>query len=67
MWARTRAEELSFEICTVLEYEAALSGSSVSMFRDNLSIPFARVKKSLEDGTDSLHRNVSTELPLNAA
>jgi hypothetical protein len=52
------------EICALLGYYAALSGSSVTTFRDNQSVPFSRVKKSfldfltLEDGTDRLSRNV---------
>jgi hypothetical protein len=48
------------EICALLGYHAALSGSSVPTFRDNISSP-------LEDGTYMLSRNVGTELPLNAA
>jgi hypothetical protein len=34
------------EICALLEYDAALSGSSVPTFRDNLAVPSSRVKKS---------------------
>jgi hypothetical protein len=34
------------EICALLGYYAALSGSSLPAFRDNLSIPPSRVKKS---------------------
>jgi hypothetical protein len=34
------------EICGLLGYYAALSGSSVPTFRDNLSVPSLRVKKS---------------------
>ena len=33
-------------ICALLGYYAALSGSSVPTFRDNLSVPSSRVKKS---------------------
>jgi hypothetical protein len=45
------------EICALLRYYAALSGSSVSTFRDNLSFNSSTVKKSknfltFEDGTD---------------
>jgi hypothetical protein len=40
-------------------------------FRDNLSVPSSKVKKSylldLEDGTDRLSRNVGTKLPFNVA
>jgi hypothetical protein len=42
------------EICTLLGYYGALSGSSVPTFLD------------LEDGTDRLSRNVGRELPLDA-
>jgi hypothetical protein len=35
------------DICAVLGYYAALSGSSVPTFRDIVSGPFSRVKKSL--------------------
>jgi hypothetical protein len=47
---------------------AALSGSSVPTFRDNLSVPSSRVKKSktLGDGTYRLSRNVGTKSPLSA-
>jgi hypothetical protein len=34
------------EICPHLGYYAALSGSSVPTFRDNLSVPYSKVKKS---------------------
>ena len=34
------------EICTLLGYYTALSGNSAQMFRDNLSVPSSRVKKS---------------------
>jgi hypothetical protein len=43
------------EICALLGYYAALSGSSVPMFRDNVSVPSSRVKKSL----DSLYRSTT--------
>jgi hypothetical protein len=33
----------SYEICALLGYYAALSGSSVPTFRDNLAVPPARV------------------------
>jgi hypothetical protein len=36
------------EICALLGYYIALSGSSVPTFRDNLSVPSLRVKKSQE-------------------
>jgi hypothetical protein len=34
------------EICALLGYYAALSGSSLPTFRDNLLVPSSRVKKS---------------------
>jgi hypothetical protein len=60
------------DIFALLGYYAALSGNSVPTFRDNISVPSSRVKKSknvltLEDGTRKLSRNIGTELPLNAA
>jgi hypothetical protein len=65
------------EICALvgyfLGYYEALSGNSVPTFRDNLTVPSSRVKKSkkvdfliLEDGTNKSSRNVGTVLPLNA-
>ena len=54
------------EICALLRYYAALSGSSVPTFRDNLSVHLQGLDFStLEDGTDRLSQNVGTELPLN--
>jgi hypothetical protein len=66
------------DICALLGYHAASSGSSVPTFRDNISIPSSRAKKSKKkvflrglldpyDGTDRLSRNVGTDLPLYAA
>jgi len=54
---------------TALGYYAARIGNSVSKFRDNLSVPFLRVKnpRGLEDETDRLPRNVGKELPQFAA
>jgi hypothetical protein len=60
----------NFEICVLLGYYATLSGKSVPKFRDKASVSSSRVKKSkktLEDGTDRLSRNVGTELQLSAA
>ena len=50
------------EICALLAYYATLSGSYVLTFRNNLSIPSSRIKKSkpLEDRTDRLSQNVGT-------
>jgi hypothetical protein len=59
------------DACALLGYYATLSASSVPTFRDNLSGPSSRIMKldflTLEDGTDTLSRNVGTQLPLNAA
>jgi hypothetical protein len=57
------------ENCVPLGYYAARIGYSVSTFRDILSVPFLRVKnpRGLEDGTDTLSRNVGKELPLLAS
>jgi hypothetical protein len=62
------------EICVVLRYYAALNGNPLPTFLDNVSVPSSRDKKSkkrevqeerlfldfwtLEDGTDTLYRNV---------
>jgi hypothetical protein len=59
------------EICAVLGYYAASSGNPLPTFRDNVSVPSSRFKKSyflnLEDRTVSLSRNVGKGLPLDAA
>jgi hypothetical protein len=89
------------EICALLGYNAASSGNPLPTFRDNVSVPSSRAKKSkksrkpatethprlslhkprvsvagfllfldfltLEDGTDTLSRNVGKGLPLDAA
>jgi hypothetical protein len=65
------------EICALLGCNAASSGNPLPTFRDNVSVPSSRVKKSkkssllvfltLEDGTDTLSRNVGKGLPLDAA
>jgi hypothetical protein len=67
------------EICALLGCYAAQSGDSVPTFGENLSVPSSRVKISkkkaqeesfilgiliLEDGTDTLSRNVYIELAL---
>ena len=57
-------------ICPLLGYYAASSTNPLPTFRDNLSVPSSRLLfdfLTLEYGTDSLSRNVSTELPLDAA
>jgi hypothetical protein len=65
-----RRDVLVDEIGALQGYYAALSGSSVSTFRGNLSVPSSRVFlnfMALQGGTDKLPRNVGTELSLNAA
>jgi hypothetical protein len=52
------------QISPLLGYDAALSGSYVPTFRDNLSGPVFKVKKS--KWMDRVSRNVGTGLPLNA-
>jgi hypothetical protein len=45
------------EICAILGYYAASSGNPLPTFRDNVSVPSSRVKKSkktLEGGTDNV-------------
>jgi hypothetical protein len=37
------------EICALLGYYAASSGNSVPTFRDNLSVPFSKNRKSKKD------------------
>ena len=60
-----------YKIWALLQYYAAYGGKSLPTFRENLSAPSSRVKKSnfstLEDGTDRLFRNVGKELPLLSA
>jgi hypothetical protein len=63
------------EICCFLGYYAASSNNPLPTFRDNVSISSLRVKKytkkrkdlTLEDGTDTLSRNVGKGLPHGAA
>jgi hypothetical protein len=54
------------KICAVVGYYAAYSGDSLPTFRDILLCPFSIIKEffTLEDGIDSLFRNVSKKLPL---
>jgi len=35
-----------YEVCAILRYYAAYCGNSLSTFRNNLSVPSSRVKKS---------------------
>jgi hypothetical protein len=48
------------EICALLRYYAALNGSSAPTFRDNLSVPSSRVKKSVQNYHSTL-RNTPAE------
>jgi hypothetical protein len=50
------------EICALLGYYAALNGKHLPMFRD-IFLDFL----ALEDGTDTLSRNVGKGLPFDAA
>jgi hypothetical protein len=63
-------------ICDLLGYYAASSDNPLPTFRDNVPVPSSRFKKSnlffldflvLEDGTDTLSRNVRKGLPFDAA
>jgi hypothetical protein len=61
------------EICALLGYYASSNGNPLQTFRDNISVPSSRVKKSkkkgpldLEDVIDTLSRNVDKELPFDA-
>jgi hypothetical protein len=61
------------QICALLGYYAASSGNSVPTFRDNLSVPSSRVKKSkkesliIERVDTTLHRNAGIRLPTDTA
>ena len=57
------------EICTLLGYYAAFIDKHSPTFRENISLPSSRLKKSKKKlhPTDRLSRNVSNELPLHAA
>jgi hypothetical protein len=60
------------EIFALLAYYAASSDNSLPTFRDNVSVPSSRVKTksnffTLEDGTDTLSRNVGKGVLLYAA
>ena len=62
------------ERCALLGYYSTSSCNPLRTFRDNISVPTSRVKKSigldfltLEDVTGRLSRNVDKELPLHAA
>ena len=59
------------EICTLLGYYEVYSGNSVPMFHSNLSVLSSMslflAFLTLEDGTNRLSQNVSTELLLYTA
>ena len=68
------------EICSLLGYYAASNVNPLPTFRDNISVPSSRVKKSkkkgrkdflksftVEDGTDTLSRNVVKGLQFDTA
>jgi hypothetical protein len=59
------------EIDALLGFYKAKNGSLSPTFRDNLSVPSARVKDqdclNLGDGIDRFSRNVGNELPFYAA
>jgi hypothetical protein len=54
-------------VCSFLGFYAVQVGSSLQAFRDSVSVPSSRVKRvidpcvTLEDGTDTLSRNVGTD------
>jgi len=50
----------------LLRYYAASSGYSLPTFRGIITVPYSGFL-TVEDGTDSLSRNVCEELPLHAA
>jgi hypothetical protein len=49
------------EICVLLGYYAPLNGRCVSTFRDSLSVPFSRVKKSKKIGPFFKDKEVQEE------
>jgi hypothetical protein len=77
------AEKIISEICALLGCYAASSGNPLPMFWDDVSVSSSRVKKSnkrkremtfffldfltLEDGADTLPRNVVHGLQLDSA
>jgi hypothetical protein len=79
--AELNTQQKNFEICSLLRYYAASSGNPIPTFRDNVSVPSSRVKKSrslffyffsldfltFEDVTDTFSRNVGKGLPHDAA
>jgi len=57
-------------MCALLDNYAAQNSNSVPTFRDNLMVPYSRVKTSfldfltLEYGTDGLRRNIGKKASL---
>ena len=66
-----RLEVLVDDNCAIPSCYAARSWNSLPTFRDNLSVPYSRVKNSgfltVECGTDRLFRNVGEEFPPSTA
>jgi hypothetical protein len=65
---------LMVEIYALLGYYTACSGTPLLLFQDKIPVPSSSVKESwtldflnLEDGTDTLSRNIGKGFPLNAA
>jgi hypothetical protein len=54
MWSQIKAciTKSSCEICTLVEYYAALSGNSLLVFQDNLSASSSMVKKSKRENKE---------------
>jgi hypothetical protein len=55
------------EICALLEHYATSNGSPLLTFRDSVSVPSSRNFLTLEDGTNTLSRNVNKGLSFDAA
>jgi hypothetical protein len=62
------------QICALLGYYVASIGSHLLTFRDNLSVTSSKARSpfllrlfTLEDGTDTLSRNVGIGIALDAA
>ena len=57
---------LGYENCVLLGYNAESSGNLLPTFRDKLSVPYSG-EVAPEYGTDRLSRNVGKKFPLLAA
>jgi hypothetical protein len=51
------------EICALLEYYAASNGNPLPTFRDNVSVPSSRVKKSVKDCHSTLRSTPKERSP----